>query len=106
MIKDLQAQLRFVQTIQSVDTEGIEPLQAIRDETEEGRKRRTFTVDSLKEEFAKEEKAGKRGRIRRRKTTEDEASSNLETASEKKWDPLSHAKKTQGRYFVVDTEHD
>src|SRR3954454_3409908 len=33
MLKTLHSQLHFVRDIQSVDTEGVEPLQSIRDET-------------------------------------------------------------------------
>ena len=107
MIKDLQAQLKFVQAIQEVDTTGVEPLQAIRDETEEARKRSTITIESLQEEFAKEEVVGKRGRIRSRKVPHDDQHRGPpKLANGKTWDPLSHASKTQGRYFVVDTAKD
>ena len=108
MIEDLQAQLRFVQAIQEVDTEDVEPLQSIRDETEEGRRMSTYTIESLAEEFAKEETVGKRGRIRRRKATKvEQKKTESDTGKvEPKWDPLSHAAKTRGPYFVVDTAKD
>ena len=38
MISELQSQLQFVRAIQEVDTDGVEPLVALRDETEEGEK--------------------------------------------------------------------
>ena len=99
MIKDLQAQLKFVQAIQEVDTEGVEPLQTIRDETEEAAKENTITIETLKEEFAKEEVVGKRGRIRKKPVEKEQE-------AEDKWNPLAHASKTQGPYFVVDTAKD
>ena len=103
MIKDLQAQLRFVQAIQEVDTEGVEPLQSIRDETEEAKRENTITMETLREEFAKEEVVGKRGRIRKKKVAEKEEPPK---GDEKKWNPLGEASKTQGPYFVVDTAKD
>ena len=102
MIKDLQAQLKFVQAIQEVDTEGVEPLQMIRDETEEAKKDTTITLDTLEEEFAKEEVVGRRGRIRKKIVEKEQRVQD----SGKTWNPLSHARKTQGPYFVVDTAKD
>lgn len=99
MIKDLQAQLKFVQAIQEVDTEGVEPLQMIRDETEEAAMEDTITVDTLREEFAKEEAVGKRGRIRKNAVEK-------ERETMENWNPLAHARKTHGPYFVVNTAKD
>ena len=99
LIRDLQAQLKFVQAIQEVDTEGVEPLQMIRDETEEAAKANTITMETLREEFAKEEVVGKRGRIRKKSVEKEQE-------VEDKWDPLVQAGKTQGPYFVVDTTKD
>ena len=99
LIKDLQAQLKFVQAVQEVDTEGVEPLQMIRDETEEAAIENTVTMDALKDEFAKEVVVGKRGRIR--KKVAEKAQEEGEN-----WNPLAHASKTQGPYFVVDTAKD
>ena len=103
MIRDLQAQLRFVKAVQRVDTEGIEPLQSIRDETVAGRQRNTFNVENMKEVFDQEEVVGRRGRIRRKQSVQQEQS---ETDNESKWNPLAHAAKTRGPYFVVDTAKD
>ena len=99
MIKDLQAQLKFVQAVQEVDTEGVEPLQMIRDETEEAATDNTITLDTLREELAKEEVVGKRRRIRKNAVEK-------EREIMKKWDPLAHASKTHRPYFVVDTAKD
>lgn len=102
MIGDLKAHLRFVQAIQKVNTDGVEPLQVIRDETQEARTLNTITMDALKEEFEKEEVVGSRGRIRK-KPTRREPETDAKTEA---WNPLSHASKTQGPHFVVDTAKD
>lgn len=102
MIKDLQSQLKFVQAIQQVDTEGVEPLQSIRDETKEAEMENEITVKTLQEAFDKEEVVGRRGRIRRR--TDVPAAATDERM--KDWDPLSQAPKKLGRLFVVDTAKD
>ena len=102
MIKDLQSQLKFVQAIQQVDTEGVEPLQSIRDETKEAEKEKEITVKSLQGEFDKEKVVGKRGRIRRR----NEVPAAARDERMKDWDPLAQAPKKLGRFFVVDTAKD
>ena len=102
MIKDLQSQLRFVRAIQEVDTDGVEPLQSIRDETEDAERENEITVATLQDEFDKEEIVGKRGRIRRRRDVPDAARD--EQAND--WDPLSQAPKKLGRFIVVDTATD
>ncbi|KAL3421903.1 duf726 domain protein [Phlyctema vagabunda] len=97
MLKTLHSQLHFVRDIQSVDTEGIEPLQSIRDETEEGIKEITIGLDTpeIKEALAKEDYKGRNKRPRRRR---DEK---VDTKGVEDWDALSTAEKTEGRYFVV-----
>ena len=45
MLRTLGLQLHFVRKMQSVDTEGVEPLQSIRDETAEGWKDATIGVE-------------------------------------------------------------
>ena len=102
MINDLRSQLKFVQAIQHVDTEGVEPLQCIRDETREAEMENEITVAIMKDEFDKEEVVGKRGRIRRKKDVERAALKDVG----KDWDPLAQAPKKLGRYFVVDTAKD
>ena len=102
MIKDLQSQLKFVRAMQEVDTEGVEPLQSIRDETKDAEKENEITVATLQEEFDKEEVVGKRGRIRRRMDVPDAARDEQVTD----WDPLSQAPKKLGRFIVVDTAKD
>ena len=102
LIGNLKAHLRFVQAIQKVNTDGVEPLQMIRDETEEAQKLNTVTMDTLKAEFEKEELVGGRGMIRKKARTEEPGTE----ATTETWNPLSHASKTQGPYFVVDTAKD
>ncbi len=100
MIKDLQSQLHFVRAIQKVNTDGVEPLQSIRDETKGAERENMITVESLKDEFGKEVVVGKRGRI-----TKPEIVA-VDTEGVEDWDPLGQAPKKLGRYFVVDTDKD
>lgn len=95
MISTLQSQLHFVKAIQRVDTTGLEPLQAIRDETEEGRRESTITLDDLKEVLAKETRVGHYKRPRRVKE-------NIESEAEN-WDALCTASRKAGKYFVVES---
>ncbi|MCJ1464750.1 hypothetical protein MMC07_003363 [Pseudocyphellaria aurata] len=104
MMKDLTSQLRFVQAVQQVDTEGVEPLQSIRDETRQGEREGMVTMESLKEEFDKEVVVGKRGRIMRTKVppqANEGRNGDLED-----WDVLAQASKKWGRYFLVETDKD
>lgn len=104
MMTDLKLQLQFVQAVQKVDTEGIEPLQSIRDETRRGERESMITVESLKAEFDKEVIVGKRGRIVRTKVipqVNEERRGGLQD-----WDVLAQASKKLGRYFVVETDKD
>jgi len=98
MLKDLDAQLRLVRAIQKVDTDGVEPLVSIRDETVEGEKEDEITLDSLWSEFAKEEVVGTRGRIRRK------ADVRAEKDEAEDWDPLACAPKTKGRFIALETK--
>ena len=102
MIKDLQSQLKFVRAIQEVDTEGVKPLQSIRDETRDAERENEITVATLQKEFDKEEVVGKRGRIRRKMNVPDAARDEQATD----WDPLSQAPKKLGRFIIVDTAKD
>ncbi len=97
MLKDLESQLRLVRAIQKVDTEGVEPLVSIRDETLEGQKEEEITLESLREEFDKEEVVGTRGRIRRR------ADVVVEKEEAEDWDPLACAPRTKGPFIALET---
>lgn len=102
MIKDLQSQLKFVRAIQEVDTDGVEPLQSIRDETKDAERENEITMTTLREEFDKEEVVGKRGRIRRRRDVPDA----VRDEQVNDWDPVSQAPKKLGRFILVDTAKD
>jgi hypothetical protein len=99
MLKTLHAQLHFVKDIQKVDTEGVEPLQSIRDETEEGIKDITIGMEKLKEAFEKEEIKGRNRRPRRRR------GELVDPNEVEDWDVLGTAgEKVElagGKYFVV-----
>jgi hypothetical protein len=99
MLKTLHSQLHFVRDIQSVNTEGVEPLQSIRDETEEGITEATIGLEDLKEALGKEEFKGRNRRPRRRR---GEA---VDTNGAEDWDVLATAEvkieTAAGKYFVV-----
>ncbi|OAA79534.1 DUF726 domain protein [Akanthomyces lecanii RCEF 1005] len=95
MIATLQSQLHFVKAVQRVDTTGLEPLQAIRDETEGGRRESAIGLDDLQEALAKETRVGHYKRPRRVKEK-------IESEAEN-WDALSTASKKAGKYFVVES---
>ena len=97
MIETLQAQLHFVRAIQSVDTTGVEPLSAIRDETDEARRDNEFTLESLKDELDKEEVVGFARRIRKKTGLAIEQ-------AEESVDVLKLAPNKIGRYIIVNTK--
>jgi Asp-tRNA(Asn)/Glu-tRNA(Gln) amidotransferase C subunit len=100
MLRDLASQLHFVKQLQQVDTEGVEPLRAIRDESDEAEKAAELTVDKLKHAFDGEHVVGHHyRRIRRRKQP---AASQVDIDTPSHWQPLEHAQTPQGKYFVVD----
>jgi Asp-tRNA(Asn)/Glu-tRNA(Gln) amidotransferase C subunit len=122
MLQTLAQQIHFVREIQKVDTTGVEPLVAIRDETSEARQETMITKASLAEYIALEQRRGKNGTIRRKKDVEvkpaatdrtDRAQNNLG-----QWDPEEvddavagpfrlgddeqhESDKKRGRYFFV-----
>ena len=96
MLATLHSQLRFVQAVQKVDTNGVTPLAAIRDETNTPRDEHTVTLDKLREEFGKEEQIGVLRRVIRKQDTAPCAS--LEVGA---WDPLESAPSTKGRYISI-----
>ncbi|PVH83746.1 hypothetical protein DL98DRAFT_569486 [Cadophora sp. DSE1049] len=99
MLATLHSQLRFVQDIQNVDTEGVEPLQSIRDETEEGIKDITIGLGSLREALGKEDVKGRNRRPRRRRGEE------VDTKGVEDWDVTKTAgEKVEtpgGKFFIV-----
>lgn len=95
MIDVLQSQLLFVRDIQSVDTQGVEPLRSIRDETEAGLREATVGVDQLRDALSQELSFGRSRRPRRQKAPE------MASPEVDGWNPLQTASQTIGPYFVV-----
>lgn len=99
MLETLHSQLHFVRDIQKVNTDGVEPLRSIRDETEEGMQEVTIGIDQLKDAFASEAIKGRNKRPRRRR---GEA---VNTKGVEDWDVLGTASEmvemSGARYFVV-----
>ena len=96
LLNDLGSQLQFVKAIQQVDTEGIEPLVALRDETEEGQQEAEITYDTLRDEFQKEEVLGERRYIRRR------SEAKVKENDTESWDVLACAPKIRGRFIALE----
>lgn len=97
MLKTLTSQLHFVREIQQVNTEGVPPLRALRDETTAAEKEQEISMDTLKEALAQEEVIGKHHKRIRRKT----GPVNAKDAED--WDVLGYAERKAGKYFVVDS---
>jgi Asp-tRNA(Asn)/Glu-tRNA(Gln) amidotransferase C subunit len=101
MLKTLESQIHFVREIQKVDTTGVEPLRAIRDESPEGIQEQTITLADLQEHLDAEEIVGRNGHIKRR-VKEDPEAKEVED-----WDPFAMSEgqeKNKGRYFFVRKE--
>ncbi|KAH8888175.1 hypothetical protein GQ53DRAFT_654646 [Thozetella sp. PMI_491] len=96
MIQVLQSQLRFVRDVQAMDTEGVEPLRSIRDETEDGMKEAAIGLAQLREALANETAHGHSKRPRMEKK-------DSKPAGDGDWDVLGTAAEKVGRYFVVRT---
>lgn len=99
--RDLLTQLHFVQEIQKVDTTGVEPLVAIRDETEAGKMEATIDMSDpdIRKTLRSEVVKGRNMRPRRRRDAV------VDTRGAEDWDALSTAKYTLAsrRYFVVNS---
>jgi Asp-tRNA(Asn)/Glu-tRNA(Gln) amidotransferase C subunit len=98
MMDTLAAQLHFVREMQKVDTTGIEPLRAIRDETKAAQKAQEITLDTLKDALSQEEVVGRFYKRIRRKAGPTKGKLRPEG-----WHPLSQASRTSGKFFVVDS---
>lgn len=93
MLATLQSQLSFVRAVQRVDTTGVEPLRAIRDETGHALRESSVTLEKMKPILDEEVKVGHYQRPKRvKKKVESEAEN---------WDALSTATVKEGRFFVV-----
>ncbi|EXJ54065.1 hypothetical protein A1O7_09402 [Cladophialophora yegresii CBS 114405] len=118
MLSDLRDQVHFVKEIQKVDTTGVQPLVAIRDETSEHRREQTITREKLAEYLALEEKKGKNGTIRRRRDTYQVTSFSPDSQAWKE-DPIAWSRvedpwatgegaetRRMGRFFFVKRRQD
>jgi Asp-tRNA(Asn)/Glu-tRNA(Gln) amidotransferase C subunit len=98
MLDTLAAQLHFVGKIQEVDTEGVEPLRAIRDETAAAAEEHTITLATLGDALAREELIGTHHKRVQRNTAP------VNAADVEDWDVLGSAERKAGKYFVVESE--
>ncbi|KAG9185726.1 hypothetical protein G6011_07057 [Alternaria panax] len=98
MLDTLAAQLHFVGKIQEVDTAGVEPLRAIRDESRAAKNEQTITLETLKEALAKEKVIGQHHKRLQRDTTP------VDAKDVEEWDVLGSAERKSGKYFVVESE--
>ncbi|TLS24930.1 hypothetical protein PpBr36_08019 [Pyricularia pennisetigena] len=105
LTRTLQSQLHFVRAIQAVDTTGVAPLSAIRDETAAGRSEQTVTLDHLADVLRSERPIGRARRPRRLRATAATAevaeAGGVSRHGEPGWDVLGAAKRRAGQYFVV-----
>ena len=108
LLSTLHAQLHFVRDIQQVNTDGIPPLSAIRDETAAGQREATIGLADAQVAAAlgEEEVHGRCRRPRRRggqggqgERKEGEGGGGIEGVED--WDVLGGAGERVGRYFVV-----
>lgn len=101
MLDILSSQLHFVSEIQKINTDKVQPLGSLRDETQEGQKEREIGLDDLQKALSLEEIKGKHyKRIRRRQDL------SVDTKGVEEWDVLGHAERKVGRFFVVESTKD
>ncbi|KAI9893858.1 MAG: hypothetical protein M1814_005411 [Vezdaea aestivalis] len=99
MLATLRTQLQFVRDLQGVDTEGVEPLVCLRDETEEGIRELTYTAENMREHIEAHKKQGRRGWVKTAGAGEERKKD-----SDEEWDVLGQAPRRQGRFFLVERE--
>jgi hypothetical protein len=98
MLDTLAAQLHFVGKIQELDTTGVEPLRAIRDESAAAEEEQTITVATLKDAFENEKIIGTHHKRIQRDATP------VDAKDAEDWDVLGSAERKAGKYFVVESE--
>ncbi|KAI5863440.1 hypothetical protein GGS23DRAFT_621082 [Durotheca rogersii] len=119
MLATLSAQLRFVRAVRAVDTAGVQPLRAIRDESAAGRAAQTLGLAALRPALASERVVGHARRPRRSGRAEAAEQGEggqprqqkqqggqpegVDPDTEEGWNVLAGASETAGRYFVVRT---
>jgi hypothetical protein len=102
----LAAQLHFVRALRAVDTTGVAPLPALRDESAASRAELTIGLAALRDALAREAPVGRMRRPRRRRrggegVLDGGGDGDAETRRAEDWDVLGCAERTVGRYFVV-----
>lgn len=101
MLSNLHTQLHFVRAIQAVDTTGVEPLRAIRDETVEGMNEQRISLETLKGILDKEELAGFRRRPRRLRNGEaGDGMADEGREEEKLVEAVTRERRERGYYLV------
>jgi Asp-tRNA(Asn)/Glu-tRNA(Gln) amidotransferase C subunit len=98
MLDTLAAQLHFVGKIQEVDTTGVEPLRAIRDETAAAEEEQTITMETLADALKNEKIIGTHYKRIQRNTAP------VDAKDAESWDVLGSAERKAGKYFVVESE--
>ncbi len=98
MLETLTAQLHFVGKIQEVDTTGVTPLRAIRDETKAAEREQTITVRKVRGALNREKIVGFHYKRIRRQPMQ------MSSKHAEDWDVLGSAERKSGRYFVVESE--
>jgi Asp-tRNA(Asn)/Glu-tRNA(Gln) amidotransferase C subunit len=98
MLGTLAAQLHFVGKIQEVDTTGVEPLRALRDETAAAEEEQTISLTTLADALKNEKTIGTHYQRIQRDTTP------VDAKDAEDWDVLGSAERKAGKYFVVESE--
>ncbi|KAL4793323.1 hypothetical protein BDV19DRAFT_380269 [Aspergillus venezuelensis] len=100
MLETLESQIHFVEEIQKVDTTGVEPLQAIRDETPAAVKENIIGLEQLKDALSKERVIGRNKKIQRINSPRNDRPDG------DAWDgnALGYASKTKGKFFVFGSD--
>ena len=106
MLRTLSSQLHFVQNIQNVDTEGVEPLRSVSDTTAEGMKELEIKVEDMEDALQGEELVQFANRTRWKtkgsKLVDIGPRGSLEGLES--WKPLRLASRKDGNFFVVDVK--
>ncbi|PSN63574.1 hypothetical protein BS50DRAFT_84140 [Corynespora cassiicola Philippines] len=97
MMDTLSAQLHFVGEVQRVDTSGVKPLSAIRDETMAAEKEQTIDLKALEDVLMGEKVIGKHYKRIQRVTPP-------ESSKAEDWDLFGSAKRRERNFFVVESE--
>lgn len=98
MLNTLAAQLHFVGKIQEVNTAGVEPLRAMRDETAAAEEEQMITINTLADALKSEKVVGTHYKRIQRDITP------VDAKDVENWDVLGSAERKAGKYFVVESE--